>query len=78
MNNYDGLCKIGRLASRAGVPRSTIHHYCQLGLLEPVDYSPGGYRLFNEDECLGKIQEIRAIVRAKVTLRDLREKMLVK
>lgn len=77
MNNYHELCKIGKLAKEAGVPRSTIHYYCQMGLLEPVDYSPGGYRLFNEEESIVRIREIREVVASKVTLKDLREKMSV-
>lgn len=77
MNNYDGLCKIGKLAERAGVARSTIHYYCQMGLLEPVDYSPGGYRLFDVKEALEKVREIREVVESKVTLNDLKQKMLV-
>ncbi|MFH1415965.1 MAG: MerR family transcriptional regulator [Elusimicrobiota bacterium] len=77
MDKFSGLCKIGELAKKAGVPRSTIHYYCQMGLIEPSEYSAGGYRLFEEYECVAKIQEIKAIVESKITLRDLREKMLV-
>ncbi len=76
-SNYDELCQIGELARLAGVPRSTIHYYCQMGLLEPVDYSPGGYRLFDEEESIEKIREIKEVVASKVTLKDLREKMSV-
>ncbi len=76
MDKY-GLCKIGELARKAGVPRSTIHYYCQMGLLEPEDHSPGGYRLFDEQEALEKIREIREVVESKVTLNDLKEKLVV-
>ncbi|MFC2061569.1 MerR family DNA-binding transcriptional regulator [Elusimicrobiota bacterium] len=75
MNDYDDLCKIGELSKKAGIPRSTIHYYCKMGLLEPADYSPGGYRLFNARESLKKIREIREVVLSKITLKDLREKL---
>ena len=72
-----GLCRIGKLARKAGVPRSTIHYYCQMGLLEPSAYSPGGYRLFDEEEAIERIHEIKEVVNSKVTLKDLKEKIAV-
>jgi len=75
MKNCDGLCRIGPLARKAGVPKSTIHYYCQMGLLEPSGHSPGGYRLFNEDDCLKKIKTIRDILASKMTLVDIKEKL---
>lgn len=69
------LCKIGELAEMAGVPRSTIHYYCKINLLEPADYSPAGYRLFAPEESIERIQEIREFVESKATLKDLKRKI---
>lgn len=45
----DGLYTVGRLAELAGVAVRTLHHYGEIGLLEPSDRSPAGYRLYDAD-----------------------------
>jgi MerR family copper efflux transcriptional regulator len=40
------LLRIGELATQAGVSTRTVDYYTQLGLLEPVDRTGGGYRLY--------------------------------
>jgi DNA-binding transcriptional MerR regulator len=44
--------KIGELARRTGLTIRTIRYYEELGLLEPLERSTGGFRLFSEGDVL--------------------------
>lgn len=46
----NNLFKIGELAKRAGVTVRTIRYYEELGLLSPTEVSPGGFRLYTEQD----------------------------
>lgn len=50
----------GELAEMTGVSSRTIRFYDKKGLLKPIDYSGGGYRLYNEDSIL-QLQTIRML-----------------
>ncbi len=39
---------VGRVADLAGVTVRALHHYSQIGLLEPQDRSAAGYRIYSE------------------------------
>lgn len=41
---------IKKIADIAGVSVRTLHHYHQVGLVEPDDASPAGYRLYTETD----------------------------
>jgi len=43
----EGLKQIGPIAQESGVPIKTIRYYEELGLLQAVDRTEGGYRLFD-------------------------------
>ena len=49
MKNQDNLT-IGQLAKRAGLQPSALRFYEEQGLLEPVDRTPSGYRLYAPDD----------------------------
>lgn len=48
---------VGQVAELAGVTVRTLHHYGQIGLLEPQDRSGAGYRRY-ADEDLQRLQHI--------------------
>ena len=48
---------VGAVAGHAGVSVRTLHHYDELGLLEPSERSEAGYRLYSEAD-LGRLQRI--------------------
>jgi MerR family transcriptional regulator, thiopeptide resistance regulator len=48
---------VGQVADLAGVTVRTLHHYGQIGLLEPQDRSGAGYRRYSEDD-LQRLQHI--------------------
>jgi len=41
---------VGQVAELAGVTVRTLHHYGQIGLLEPQDRTGAGYRQYSEDD----------------------------
>jgi DNA-binding transcriptional MerR regulator len=54
----NNLVKIGELARRFSVLPSTIHFYTQEGLLKADSVSKGGYRLYDLDKALSRLQKI--------------------
>ena len=52
------LIKTGKLAQKAGILPSKIRYYVKEGLLNPADYTAGGYYLFDEQEALERIGQI--------------------
>lgn len=52
------LLKIGDLAKRVGVTVRTVRYYEELGLFSPAQISPGGFRLYNEND-LRKLNYIK-------------------
>jgi MerR family transcriptional regulator, copper efflux regulator len=55
--------KVGELARRAGKTVRALHLYEELGLLDPIERSKGGFRLYAEDALLrvrwiSKLQEM--------------------
>lgn len=71
-----GLLKIGEIAKEAGVLRSTIRYYTEMGLLRVVEtLSPGGYRLYDREQTLARIQQIKSIAEQNRTLEDIREEL---
>jgi len=72
----NGLLKIGEMAREAGILRSTIRYYTDMGLLRVAEtLLPGGYRLYEREETLARIQQIRAISEQNRTLEDIREEL---
>jgi len=72
----NGLLKIGEVAREAGVLRSTIRYYTDIGLLAVAEkLSPGGYRLYGREETLARIQQIRAIAEKNRTLEDIKKEL---
>ena len=55
--------KVGELARRTGLTVRTLHHWDELGLLQPGDRTDSGHRLYGEEQVV-RLQHI-------VTLRTL-------
>lgn len=50
----------GELAGLAGVSSRTIRYYDKKGLLKPVSYTEGGYRLYDSHSAL-QLQKIKLL-----------------
>jgi len=73
----NGLLKIGEIAREAGVLRSTIRYYTEMGLLAVAEtLSPGGYRLYDRERTLVRIQQIKSIAEQNRTLQDIKEELV--
>ncbi len=44
------MLTVGQVAAEFGVTVRTLHHYDGVGLLEPSERSPAGYRLYTDDD----------------------------
>lgn len=66
-----GLLRVGDLAKLSGKTVRAIHHYEELGLIEPVGRSKGHYRLF-DPETLVRIRWINKLKSLGLSLGEIR------
>ena len=73
-----GLLKISEVAREAGVQKTTVRYYTEMGLLKvSTKMLPGGYRLYDRGETVESIRRIKSIHEQNRTLDDIRELMSV-
>src|SRR3954470_17124897 len=67
------LSRVGEVAERLGVSPRTIKYYEELGLVQPEGRSPGGFRLYGEEEVqrLERILQMKGIGYSLATIREL-------
>lgn len=67
------LSRVGAVAERLGVSPRTIKYYEELGLVQPEARSPGGFRLYGEEEMerLERILRMKGIGYSLATIREL-------
>lgn len=66
----DKLYTAGELAKLIGVTSRTVRYYDKKGILKPIDYSKGGYRLYDNNSAM-KLQKIRMLQYAGLSLEDI-------
>lgn len=64
--------RVGEVARRAGVSVRTLHHYHEIGLLEPSGASAGGHRLYTAAD-LARLQQIRSLQALGFSLREVQD-----
>ena len=70
-----GLLKIGEIARLAGVATSLVRYYTDIGLLRVADHTKGGYRLYDREETLRIIREVKPPVERRRTLKEIKENL---
>jgi len=70
------LVTIGKLARGAGVLPSTVRYYVKEGLLQVTDHTPGGFFLFDRVPTLKRIEHIQTLKEQRLTLAEIRERLL--
>ena len=67
------LSRVGAVAERLGVSPRTIKYYEELGLVQPEARSPGGFRLYGEEEVerLERILRMKGIGYSLATIHEL-------
>lgn len=64
-----GLHQIGAVEDRVGLSQRTIRHYDEIGLVTPSGRSPGGFRLYT-DEDIDRLLHIKAMKPLGFTLEE--------
>jgi DNA-binding transcriptional MerR regulator len=71
------LTRVGEVAERLGVSPRTIKYYEELGLVEPEARSPGGFRLYGEEDVL-RLERILRMKGIGYSLAAIRELLAVR
>ena len=73
-----GLLTIAEVAREAGVLKSTVRYYTEMGLLKvAATFSPKEYRLYRKEETVRKIMMIREIQMKNRTLSNIRNVLAI-
>lgn len=75
MNRERKLVPIGATAKKAGVSRQSLQYYLMVGLLEPIEVTQTGRRLFDE-KSIERIKLIKKLNQSGYPLRAIRELFL--
>ena len=76
MVHLEVLIKTGQLANRVGVLPSKIRFYVKEGLLNPKDYTPGGYYLFDESAAVRQLELISKLKREqRLTISEIKKEL---
>jgi DNA-binding transcriptional MerR regulator len=71
-----GLFKIGEVCERVGLSLRTVRYYDEIGLLTPSDRSPGGFRLYSEED-VSRLTVLKGMKPMGLTLDEIRHLMQV-
>ena len=71
------LYKIGQVSKRAGITLRTIRYYEELGLIEPVLRTKGGFRLYAE-ESVGRLEFIQGLKLLDFPLAKIKEMLQIR
>ena len=64
--------KVGELAKRTGLTVRTLHHYDELGLLQPSLRTESGHRLYTAND-LTRLQQVLSLRQLGFSLEDIRD-----
>jgi len=69
------LMRIGEVAKFCGVPKSTIRHYTDVGILPYEGTTPSGHRLYDPQKTLIRVQLIKSASTPRASLKEVKEKL---
>ncbi len=64
------LLKVGELAKRSGLTVRTLHHFDEIGLLQPSARSEAGYRLYSRED-VARLHGIQALRHLGLPLKEI-------
>ncbi|BAY82425.1 transcriptional regulatory protein MerR family [Calothrix parasitica NIES-267] len=64
--------KVGELASLTGLTVRTLHHYDEIGILKPSEYSSSGHRLYREEDII-RLQQILSLKQLGFSLEEIKD-----
>ena len=71
-----GLLKTGEIAVRAEILPSTIRYYTDIGLIKVVQFTKGGYRLYDMEDTISRLNVVKTINMNKVKLSDIKKNLI--
>lgn len=66
------MWKVGQLVRLTGLTVRTLHHYNEIGLLNPSSHSESGHRLYTEDD-IAKLEQIILLKQLGFSLEEIKE-----
>ncbi|MEM1392357.1 MAG: MerR family transcriptional regulator [Cyanobacteria bacterium P01_D01_bin.116] len=63
--------KVGELASLTGLTVRTLHHYDEIGILKPCEYTDSGHRLYREEDII-RLQQILSLKHLGFSLEEIK------
>ncbi|MBV6624423.1 MAG: MerR family transcriptional regulator [Rivularia sp. (in: Bacteria)] len=63
--------KVGELASLTGLTVRTLHHYDEINLLKPAEYTTSGHRLYREEDII-RLQQILSLRQLGFSLEEIK------
>lgn len=63
--------KVGELASLTSLTVRTLHHYDEIGLLKPSEYTSSGHRLYGEEDIM-RLQQILSLRQLGFSLEEIK------
>src|SRR5258707_15009383 len=63
--------KVGELAKRTGLTIRTLHHYDEIGLLQPSLHTESGHRLYTADD-VARLQQVLSLRQLGFSLEEVR------
>lgn len=73
----EGLYQIGEVADRVGLSLRTLRYYEEVGLVEPSERSPGGFRLYGEED-IQRAEFVKQLKPLDFSLDEIRELLVIR
>lgn len=70
--SVEGSLQIGEVAESVGLSIRTIRHYDELGLVKPSGRSPGGFRLYTDDD-IERLRLVKWLKPLQFSLEEIQE-----
>ena len=71
-----GLLKLGEIASEAQVLSSTVRYYTEIGILKVKEMTDGGYRLYDREETLQRLNLVRQANEGYLSLSEIKARIV--
>ena len=71
-----GLLKLGEIAREAQVLNSTVRYYTEIGILKVKEMTDGGYRLYDREETLQRLNLVRQANEGYLSLNEIKARIV--
>jgi DNA-binding transcriptional MerR regulator len=71
-----GLLKVGEIAREAQIMVSTVRYYTEIGILKVKEMTDGGYRLYDREETLQRLNLVRQANEGYLSLNEIKARIV--